>query len=162
MVFRPYLKSALALAKEVALPELVAAAVNTREEAVLPWLALSLTPGLGPTRARRIVELFGTVAAVFRASLTELEATGMMASSAQALGTGKSLDLAREEYVRATAAGAQVVAIDDPVYPTRLKEITTHLLPSMFAEQSTFFLNRVLPSLAHAIPRPTAQACRRG
>jgi len=123
MVFRPYLKSALALAKEVALPELVAAAVNTREEAVLPWLALSLTPGLGPTRARRIVELFGTVAAVFRASLTELEATGMMASSAQALGTGKSLDLAREEYVRATAAGAQVVAIDDPVYPTRLKEI---------------------------------------
>ena len=89
----------------------------------IQWLALALTPGLGPTRSRRVVEHFGTVAAVFRASLTELEATGMMAQSAQALGTGKSLELAQEEMVRVRAAGAQVVTVDDSSYPARLKEI---------------------------------------
>jgi DNA processing protein len=93
------------------------------EESAWLWLALALTPGLGPTRARRIVEHFGNVEAVFRASLTELEATGMLAASAQALGTGKSLELAQEEKVRAVAAGAQIIAIDDPAYPFQLKEI---------------------------------------
>jgi DNA processing protein len=34
-------------------------------EQVLQWLALELTPGLGPTRARRLVEHFGNVAAIF-------------------------------------------------------------------------------------------------
>ena len=39
----------------------------------LEWLALSLTPGLGPTKARKLAEHFGSTEAVFRASLTELE-----------------------------------------------------------------------------------------
>jgi len=43
-------------------------------ESTLQWLALTLTPGLGPTRSRRLVEYMGSIAAVFRASLTELEA----------------------------------------------------------------------------------------
>jgi len=92
-------------------------------EQALQWLALGLTPGLGPTRVRRLVEHFGNVAAVFRASLTELEATGLLAISAQAIGTGKSLELAQEELEKAKAAGAQIVSLDDPRYPTRLKEI---------------------------------------
>ena len=46
---------------------------NAVREDTLQWLALSLTPGLGPTRARRLVEHMGTVAAVFRTSLTELD-----------------------------------------------------------------------------------------
>jgi hypothetical protein len=36
-------------------------------------------------------------------SLTELEATGLMPVSAQALGSGKSLELAQEELGKATA-----------------------------------------------------------
>jgi DNA processing protein len=93
------------------------------QEQTLQWLALTLTPGLGPTRARRLVEHFGSVAAVFRASLTELEATGLLASSAQALGTGKALELAQEEMARVAAAGVQLVSLDDPAYPPRLKQI---------------------------------------
>src|SRR5437868_3048612 len=89
----------------------------------IQWLALALTPGLGPTRSRRVVEHFGSVEAVFCASLTELEATGMMAQSAQSLGTGKSLELAQEEVVRARAAGAEIVSLDNSHYPVRLKEI---------------------------------------
>jgi DNA processing protein len=93
------------------------------ETDALPWLALALTPGLGPTRSRRLLEHFGGIEGVFHASLTELEATGMMASSAQSLGTGKSMELAREELARVQAAGTQVVPLDDPTYPARLREI---------------------------------------
>jgi DNA processing protein len=92
-------------------------------EQTMQWLALGLTPGLGPSRARRLVEHFGSIAAVFRASLTELEATGLLAVSAQSVGTGKSLELAQEELARAASAGAVIVSLDDPAYPVRLKEI---------------------------------------
>jgi len=90
---------------------------------VLDWLAISLTPGLGPTKSRKLVEHFGGPEAVFRASLTELEATGIQAVSAQSLATGKSAELAREEMARASAEGATVISLDDPCYPPRLKEI---------------------------------------
>ena len=89
----------------------------------LEWLALSLTPGLGPTKARRLVEFFGTSSAVLRASLTELEATGIQAMSAQSLATGKSLELANEEITRAAAAGVQIITLEEEAYPRDLKQI---------------------------------------
>src|SRR5579864_3478001 len=90
---------------------------------VLDWLAISLTPGLGPTRSRKLVEHFGSAEAIFRASLTELEGSGMQAVSAQSIATGKSAELAREEIARAAAAGIAIVSMDDPSYPPRLTEI---------------------------------------
>jgi DNA processing protein len=89
----------------------------------LEWLALSLTPGLGPTRARKLAEHFGSSEAVFRASLTELESTGIQAVSAQSIATEKSMELAREEMARAADAGVTVVSVVDAAYPPRLKEI---------------------------------------
>ena len=93
------------------------------DEQALQWLALALTPGLVPTRVRHLVDRFGNVGAIFRASLTELEATGLLAVSAQSIGTGKSLELAQEELEKAKAAGAQIVSLDDSRYPVRLREI---------------------------------------
>jgi DNA processing protein len=87
------------------------------------WLALALTPGLGPTRVRKLVEHFGSAEGVLHASLTELEATGMQAASAQSLATGKSMELAQQELAKAADSGAKIIALDDPNYPTRLKEI---------------------------------------
>ncbi len=90
---------------------------------LLEWLAISLTQGLGPTKSRKLVEHFGGAEAVFRASLTELEATGIQAVSAQSIATGKSAELAREEIARATAEGVTVISGEDSCYPPRLKEI---------------------------------------
>src|SRR3954469_12952145 len=87
------------------------------------WIALGLTPGLGPTRSRRLVDHFGGVENVFRASLTELEACGLQAISAQSVGTGKSMEMAQEEMIRATSAGAHIITLDDPEYPATLKQI---------------------------------------
>jgi len=86
-------------------------------------LALSLTPGLGPTKARKLIELFGGVQAIFQASLTELEAAGLQAISAQSLGTGHSLELANDEMARAAAAGVSFISLDSPGYPVELKQI---------------------------------------
>src|SRR5271169_1364713 len=87
------------------------------------WLALALTPGLGPTRIKKLIESFGNAERVFQASLTELEATGMPAVSAQSLATGKSLELAQEECTKAGEARAKIISLSDPEYPQRLKEI---------------------------------------
>src|SRR5437660_3525972 len=108
---------------EVSVSTLTSVADRPTGEQTLQWLALGLTPGLGPSRARRLVEHFGSVAAVFRASLTELEAKGLLAVSAQSLGTGKSLELAQEELAKTAAAGVVIISLDDPAYPARLKEI---------------------------------------
>jgi DNA processing protein len=87
------------------------------------WLGLSLTAGLGPTRIKKLIEHYGTAERVFEASLTELEATGMRAVSAQSIATGKSMELAQLECAKAGEAGARIISLSDPEYPARLKEI---------------------------------------
>lgn len=99
------------------------ARMSIAHDTTLEWLALSLTPGLGPTRSRRLVDLLGGIEGVFRASLTELEATGIPAVAAQSLGTGRSLELANDEQAKAAAAGVQVLTCDDPAYPACLRQI---------------------------------------
>jgi DNA processing protein len=89
----------------------------------ISWLALTLTPGLGPTRAKRLVEFFGGVEGVFRASLTELEAAGLRAGAAQSLATGRSIELGQGELEKAVSAGIQIVSLDDPGYPPELRQI---------------------------------------
>ncbi len=99
------------------------AATNATAAHPLEWLALSLTPGLGATRSRHLVEHFQSVTNVFHASLTELEGAGLPAAAAQAIGTGKSLEAAEQEMLRATTAGAQILTLDDPLYPPLLRQI---------------------------------------
>ena len=99
------------------------AAPNPASYQATYWLALALTQGLGPTRIKKLIEHYGTAERVFHASLTELEATGMLAVSAQSLATGKSLELAQQECVKAAEAGAKIISLSDPEYPSRLKEI---------------------------------------
>lgn len=87
------------------------------------WLALALTQGLGPRRIKQLIEHYGTAERVFQASLTELEATGRRAVSAQSLATGKSLELAQQECAKAAEASAKIISLSNPEYPPRLKEI---------------------------------------
>ncbi len=89
----------------------------------LYWLALALTPGLGPTRGRKLAEQFPSVEDIFHASLTELEALNLQAQSAQSIALGKSLDAAHEEFAKAVAAGVKILSRDDAGWPERLSEI---------------------------------------
>lgn len=105
------------------MPEALAVTSRPSESLALQWLALALTPRLGPTRARRLVEHFGGVQNIFKASLTELEAAGIQTVSAQSLGTGQSMELAQDELGRVAAAGVSLVCADDSAYPAQLKQV---------------------------------------
>lgn len=89
----------------------------------LKWLGLAMTPGVGATRGRKLVDFFGGVERVFAASLTDLEAAGLPAASAQSIALGKSLELAGEELDRLRELGATAIVPTDPRYPERLLEI---------------------------------------
>ena len=89
----------------------------------LQWLALSLTPGMGPIRGHRLVQHFGGIERAFAASLTELEAAGLPAAAAQAIALNRSYSLAEEEFMKTRDAGAELIPFHDGRYPARLKEI---------------------------------------
>jgi len=89
----------------------------------LQWLALSLTPGVGAGRGRKLVERFGAIDRLFTASLTELEAAGLPAASAQSIASGKSLELAAAEHDHARELGATIIVPGDAEFPRQLLEI---------------------------------------
>ncbi len=97
-----------------------APAISSRTQ---EWLALSLTPTLGPTRIKRVVQQFGGVEMVFRASLTELEAAGLQAVGAQSIALGESMKKAEEELQKAAEKGVQIISPDCKEYPQHLLEI---------------------------------------
>jgi DNA processing protein len=97
------------------------ATVSARDRQML---ALAFTPQLGPTRVRRLFERIPQVENIFRASLTELEATGLPAVSAQSIALGDSLRLADEELNKlAKAPGVALVTLGSDAYPAHLAEI---------------------------------------
>ena len=53
--------------------------VGKRDGAKLAWMALTLTPGMGPTRIWKAMGRLGAAERLFEASLTELEGLGMPA-----------------------------------------------------------------------------------
>ena len=95
----------------------------TKDEARLGWLALVLTPRMGPTRCGRAVQRLGAAERVFTASLTELESVGMPADAAQFCFDGRARTAAVEEAQRTVEAGAVFLTPEDEAYPGRLLEI---------------------------------------
>lgn len=87
------------------------------------WLALSLTPGLGQVRGRKLAEQFQSLQDIFHASLTELEGMGLQAHSAQSIALGKSLELATEELAKANSLEVKILTKADAQWPARLNEI---------------------------------------
>jgi DNA processing protein len=94
-----------------------------REQARMAWMALTLTPGMGPTRIWKAMNRLGAAEQVFEASLTELEGLGMPAQSAQFVFEGKARAAAEDETKRVAEAGGTVLTPEDEAYPERLREI---------------------------------------
>jgi DNA processing protein len=78
---------------------------------------------MGPTRIARAVKALGAAELLFEASLTELEATGMPAQSAQFIFDGKAREAAENEMQRVAEAGGSILTQADEAYPERLREI---------------------------------------
>ena len=98
-------------------------AVERLDMAETAWMALTLTPGMGPTRIWKAVDRLGAAEHVFDASLTELEGLGMPARSAQFVFEGKARAAAEDELRRVAEVGGAVLTPADKAYPERLREI---------------------------------------
>ncbi|NYF90300.1 DNA-processing protein DprA [Tunturiibacter empetritectus] len=98
-------------------------ATVVKEQARLAWVALTLTPGMGPTRIWKAMNRLGAAERVLEASLTELEGAGMPAQSAQFVFEGKAKAAAEEELKRVAEAGGSLLTPEEEAYPERLREI---------------------------------------
>lgn len=100
-----------------------------------------MVPGLGTTSALKLLQKLKSPQAVFRSSASELEGCGLSPAQARNVASGCSFDDAVDQQQRILDAGVQLIAIHDPRYPQRLREIfdpplvlfasgRTELLPS--------------------------------
>jgi len=93
------------------------------DAAKMAWMALTLTPGMGPTRIWKAMGRLGAAEQLFEASLTELEGLGMPAAAAQFCFEGKARAAAEDEIKRTVEAGGTILTPEDAAYPERLREI---------------------------------------
>lgn len=96
---------------------------ETVSKAQLAWLALVLSPGIGATRTWKAMNRLGEPGRLFEASLTELEALGMPAHSAQFVFEGKAQAAAESEIERVAESGGLILTPSDDGYPERLRQI---------------------------------------
>jgi len=96
--------------------------VFSREEEIY-WLALKLVPGLGTRTSGKLLDRFRTPQAIFRASRTELEGSGVSGAVAQSIASGCSFDEAATQQEKMAQAGAIAITLGDPRYPAPLREI---------------------------------------
>ena len=103
-------------------PELVSISANPDDDR-LAWLALALTPGLGPRRILDAMQSLDAPGRVFAMPLTELESLRFPAESVQFIFDGKARRAAEEEWSAVAAQGAEILTFACAQYPERLREI---------------------------------------
>ncbi|HEV2705221.1 MAG TPA: DNA-processing protein DprA [Pyrinomonadaceae bacterium] len=88
------------------------------------WIALNMTPGVGPRAAARLLERFGSAEAVYGALGSELERLRLRPETIESILLKDRHDEAARELERICALdGAEVLTLDDGAYPTLLREI---------------------------------------
>jgi DNA processing protein len=98
-------------------------AMNSPDQNRLAWLALALTPGLGPKRILKAAQALPDLSSLFRLSLTELESLNFPAPAAQFLFTGKARTEAERELVRVGEQNGSILTYEEEDYPEQLREI---------------------------------------
>ena len=125
----------------------------TKEEE-LHWLALRLVPGLGTSKAGKLIEQLRSPQSIFRASRSDLEATGLSGSVAQTIASGCTFEDAVDQQQKMLETGSALVPITDPRYPARLKEIFDPPI-ALFARGRLELLQSVMLGVV-GTRRPTA------
>ena len=87
------------------------------------WIALNMTPGVGPRAAARLLERFGSAEAVFAALRAELERLRLRPEAVESIVLRDRHAEAERELERVRALGADVLILDDGTYPALLREI---------------------------------------
>jgi DNA processing protein len=88
------------------------------------WVLLTMVKQIGPTRFNRLIERFGSAEAAWNAPMLELAAAGLQRRAVESLGTLRGTLDPELEWRRLQDAGVSVMILDDPAYPSALREIT--------------------------------------
>jgi DNA processing protein len=87
------------------------------------WVALNMTPGIGPRAAAKLLERFGSAEAVFGATRAELEQLRLLPEAVDSIVAQDLLERAELESEHVKLFGAEILILDDGVYPSLLREI---------------------------------------
>ena len=87
------------------------------------WIALNMTPGIGPRAAAKLLERFGSAEAVFNATRGELESLRLRPEAIESIRARDLFEKAEAEIESVRKLGADVLLLDDGVYPALLREI---------------------------------------
>jgi DNA processing protein len=90
---------------------------------MIDWIALNMTPGVGPRAATRLLERFGSADAVFHARRGELESLRLQAETVDSIIKNEFREKAAGELERVKELGGDVLILDDGSYPSLLREI---------------------------------------
>lgn len=86
------------------------------------WIALNMTPGVGPRVTARLLEHFGSAEAIFDAPCRELALLRLTPEAIESIATRELYDRAESEIGKIRQLGAEMLVLDDGVYPTLLRE----------------------------------------
>jgi len=86
------------------------------------WIALNMTPGVGPRVTSRLLEHFGSAEAIFDAPRRELALLRLPPETIESLATRELHDRAEDEIERVRKLGGDILVLDDGVYPALLRE----------------------------------------
>lgn len=82
-----------------------------------------MTPGVGARAAAKLLERFGSAGAIFNATRAELEGLRLRPEALESIMARDQHEKAAAEIERVRALGADVLLLDDGVYPALLREI---------------------------------------
>ena len=87
------------------------------------WVELNMTPGIGPRAAAKLLERFGSAEAVYNATRTELEQLRLAPEAVDSIIARDLRFKAEAEIASVRKLGAEILLLDDGVYPSSLREI---------------------------------------
>jgi DNA processing protein len=87
------------------------------------WVALNMTPGIGPRAAAKLLERFGSAEAVYSATRAELEKLRLLPEAVESIIARDLFSRAEAEIESVRRLGADLLILDDGVYPALLREI---------------------------------------
>lgn len=87
------------------------------------WVLLTSVRQIGPTRFNRLLDRFGSAEAAWNASLLDLAAAGLERRAVESLGRLRAQLDPAAEWSRLQQLGVSLVILDDPAYPSALREI---------------------------------------
>lgn len=87
------------------------------------WIALNMTPGVGPRVAAKLLERFGSAERCLRALRSELEPLRLQPETIESIVKGDGRKAAEGELESVRALGGDILVLDDGAYPALLREI---------------------------------------